>query len=91
MEFGWNNKIGAKLGWDYYGENKLKVTDLGDTFKTTEETYAFPLTVYYKKDNGIKNWSWFAGAGITVLRTNMENKDDYNKKTWKKTKYSRIS
>ena len=32
----------------------------------------FPVTVYYKRDNGVKNWSWFAGAGISFLRTELE-------------------
>ena len=42
------NKIGAKIGWDMYGENEYK----NSTFnvKDTEETYSFPFTVYYKRD-----------------------------------------
>ncbi len=62
------NKIGAKLGWDVYGENEWK----GSGTRATETTYAFPLTIYYKKDNGIQNWSWFAGAGITFIKTKVE-------------------
>ena len=69
----WNldekNKIGAKVGWDYYGENKAKFTGFGEI---KENTYAFPLTVYYKQDYGIQKWSWCAGAGITILRTKVE-------------------
>lgn len=69
----WNldetNKIGAKIGWDSYGENKAKFTGLGDV---KENTYSFPFTVYYKKDNGVKNWSWFAGAGITFIHSKIK-------------------
>ncbi len=62
------NKIGAKVGWDMYGENEYK--RLGQ--KATEETYSFPFTVYYKRDNGVKNLSWFGGAGVTILRSKIE-------------------
>lgn len=62
------NKIGAKIGWDMYGENEHKYGSIKDT----EETYAFPFTVYYKRDNGIKNLSWFGGAGVTILHTKIE-------------------
>ena len=62
------NKIGAKLGVDVYDVNELK----GPGGKIEENTYAFPLTVYYKRDNGVQNWSWFAGAGLTFLRTEVE-------------------
>ncbi|MBP5430581.1 MAG: outer membrane beta-barrel protein [Elusimicrobiaceae bacterium] len=66
------NKIGAKIGWDMYGENELKLKAPGDSIKLTETTYSFPFTVYYKRDNGIKNFSWFAGAGFTILHSKME-------------------
>lgn len=66
------NKIGAKIGWDMYGENELKLKAMGASEKITEETYAFPFTVYYKRDNGVQNFSWFAGAGFTILRTKMD-------------------
>ena len=66
------NKIGAKIGWDMYGENELKLKGLGNSTKITEETYSLPITVYYKRDNGVKNFSWFAGAGITILHTKIE-------------------
>lgn len=62
------NKIGAKVGWDMYGENELK--RFGE--KATEETYSFPFTVYYKRDNGVQNFSWFGGAGVTILRSKIE-------------------
>ena len=79
------NKIGLKLGVDFYGQNELKL-DWG-AFKATETTYAFPLTAYYKRDNGIKNLSWFAGAGLTIMRSEIECKDLYSgNENWSKTK-----
>lgn len=66
------NKIGAKVGWDMYGENKLELKFLGANEKFTEETYAFPFTVYYKRDNGVGKFSWFGGAGFTILHTKVE-------------------
>ena len=69
----WNldevNKIGAKVGWDSYGENEIK----GFGAKLTENTYAFPFTVYFKQDYGVQNWSWFGGAGMTILRTEIDS------------------
>jgi opacity protein-like surface antigen len=74
------NKVGVKLGLDIYGENELKATGV----KLKEDTYAFPLTVYYKRDNGVKNVSFWAGPGLTFLRTETEQtvlgvSDDVNK------------
>ena len=62
------NKIGAKVGWDVYGENEHKVLGVKDT----EETYSFPFTIYYKRDNGIGKIAWFGGAGVTILRSKIE-------------------
>ena len=62
------NKVGVKLGIDFYGSNEWKVT--GN--KVTEDTYAFPLTVYYKRDNGVKNVSFWAGPGVTFIRTEVD-------------------
>lgn len=70
------NKIGAKIGWDVYGNNELK--GFGD--KLTEDTYSFPFTVYYKRDNGLQNISWFGGAGITILRS------EWEEGSWKESK-----
>ena len=79
------NKIGVKLGVDIYGQNKLKL-DWGDE-KYTETSYAFPLTAYYKKDNGIKNLSWFAGAGLTIIRSEIKGEYIYfENESWSKTK-----
>ena len=63
------NKLGVKLGFDVYGENELKISGAGDV---TENTYALPLTVYFKRDNGVQGWSPFAGAGISLFRTELE-------------------
>ncbi len=66
------NKIGFKVGWDIYGENELKLKSPWGGLKATEETYSFPFTLYYKRDNGVKKLSWFAGAGLTILHTKVE-------------------
>ena len=73
------NKIGAKLGLDIYGDSELKVS--GD--KATETTYAWPVTVYYKKDNGIKAWSYYAGAGLSFLRSELEISGYGKESKWK--------
>lgn len=66
------NKLGLKLGYVAYGENELKIWDASGYFKATEETHEIPLSVYYKRDNGLKNWSWFAGAGLSYIRTKID-------------------
>lgn len=69
-----NDKVGVRLGIDFYGENELETRSQILNLKEdgTENTYAIPLTVYYKRDNGIKNWSFFAGAGITYIHSELE-------------------
>ena len=62
------NKLGFRFGLDIYGENELKQPGV----TVTETTFALPLTLYYKRDNGIKNWSWFGGAGVTLIHTTGE-------------------
>lgn len=69
------DKIGLKLGLDFYGENELKIYRFGTA---TENTYAIPLTIYYKRDNGIKDWSFFAGAGISYIYSELETSLDEN-------------
>ena len=79
--------LGFKVGLDFYGENELEIsTDFRDVWgrplggkgEATENTYAIPLTVYYKRDNGIKNWSFFAGVGITYIHSEVEGEvEDY--------------
>lgn len=77
------NKIGAKIGWDMYGENKVE-RHLGVyNQEVKEESYAFPFTVYYKRDNGIQKLSWFGGAGFTIMHSKLKAtgwvKDDISK------------
>lgn len=66
------NKLGWKVGLDVYGENEWKYS----YYKVTETIYAFPITFYYKQDYGVKNWSWFAGAGITLMKGEAEDGPD---------------
>lgn len=63
-----DNKLGVKIGIDVYGENELKAG--GD--KLTENSYAIPVTAYYKWDKGIKNWSFYAGGGFSFIKTEVE-------------------
>ena len=62
------NKLGLKVEWDFYGNNAAKF----GPYKMEETSYSFPVSVYYKRDNGIKNISWFAGAGATVIHSKVE-------------------
>lgn len=62
------DKIGLKLGVDAYGENKYEYGVL----EATENTYAIPLSVYYKKDNGVRKLSYFIGAGVTYINSEMK-------------------
>ncbi len=71
------NKIGAKIGWDTYGENELKAYGL-DYGKITEESDAFPFTVYFRRDNGVNKFSWFAGAGVTIMHTKVKGTAEYD-------------
>lgn len=65
------NKIGAKIGWDTYGVNEIESKTFGGKIK--ENSDAFPFTVYYRRDNGVKKFSWFAGAGVTIMHTKLES------------------
>lgn len=67
------NKIGLKLGADIYGENELKIYGLGTA---TEETYAIPLSVYYKRENGTQEWSYSVGLGATYIDTEVDDVSD---------------
>lgn len=67
------NKLGLKVGWDMYGENKTEAHDgVISNGELKETTYSFPFTVYYKRDNGVGKISWFGGAGVTIIRTKIE-------------------
>ena len=78
------HKIGAKVDFDYFLENK---TESQTTLyqECTETTYAIPLTIYYKRDNGVKAFAWFGGAGATIMYTEMQYKG-YNKNIKTKSK-----
>lgn len=71
------DKLGVKLGMDFFGENKLELTSsvVPGSFEAKENTFAVPLTVYYKKDNGLKHWSPFVGAGLSLYRTELKVED----------------
>lgn len=71
------DKLGVKLGMDFFGENKLELTSsvVPGSFEAKENTFAVPLTVYYKKDNGLKHWSPFVGAGLSLYRTELKADD----------------
>ena len=62
------NKLGLRFGIDGYGDNELKV----GSSKATESTYAVPLTVYYRWDKGVKAFSYYAGAGLTYINTEVK-------------------
>lgn len=83
------DKIGVRLGVDFYGENELEVTSrlFNEKEDATENTYAIPLTVYYKRDNGVKNWSFFAGAGITYIHSELEYESE-DLMGWDKEEFS---
>ncbi len=78
----WNlsglDKIGVKLGFEGYGENEHEYDWLGDYSKDTETTFALPLSVYYKKDNGVKKLSYFGGLGATWISTELEDNEGYS-------------
>ena len=63
------NKLGLKAGIDIFGENEWKFE--GD--KVTESTYAVPVTVYYKRDGGVQAFSWYAGGGVTFIKSELES------------------
>lgn len=65
------NKLGVKLGVDVFGQNELKIYGSGSD-EVTETTYAIPMTVYYKRYNGVKAWSPFVGAGVSFFRTELK-------------------
>lgn len=61
-------KLGIRFGVDVYGDNEVKV----GAIKKTESTYAIPLSAYYRWDKGVKAWSWYAGGGISYIKTEVE-------------------
>ncbi len=70
-----NSKIGIKLGADWYGKNELSAVVYDGYyygFHATETSYAFPLTLYYKKDKGVGDLSFLLGVGFTLIYSRME-------------------
>ena len=65
-EVGSANKLGLRFGLEGYGENKLEVPGLGSE---EESTGALPISVYYKRDGGIKAPSFYVGGGMTYIST----------------------
>ena len=85
------NKIGFRLGFDFYGENELDgnmyVAGYGTAREeATETTWAVPLTAYYKYDGGIKRVSFWGGAGFTFLKAKLEEKTEGFSSDYSKTK-----
>ena len=67
------NKLGVRLGIEAFGENELQIWELGDYENYKETTYAIPLSVYYKRDNGVKKLSYYGGVGVTFISTEVED------------------
>ena len=79
----WNLKdnkdfFGVKLGYESFGDNEYSsdrevftppATEEEWDFDRKEESYAIPLTVYYKRDNGVKKLRYYAGAGVTFINS----------------------
>lgn len=73
------DKVGVRLGIDFYGENELETwVPFHENYKET--TYAIPLTVYYKRDNGVNKLSYYGGLGLTFISTEIE--EDVDDVSW---------
>ena len=59
------NKLGLRLGLDVYGQNKYERL----ATEVTENTIAVPLSLYYKRDGGIRSFGFYLGGGVTALYT----------------------
>ena len=84
------NAIGVRLGYEVFGDNEynsgeevisLPYEEEWD-YDVKEKTYAIPLTVYYKRDNGIKKLNYYAGAGVTFIRSKGSWSDQYEKEQY---------
>lgn len=81
------DKIGVRLGVDFYGENEYEQMDPQDWLdhdNYKETTYAIPLTVYYKRDNGVNKLSYYGGLGLTFISTEIE--EDVEDVSWDENK-----
>ena len=74
------NKLGLRFGFDVYGQNKWEKA----ATKVEENTASLPITVYYKRDNGIKGVNYYVGGGLTFISTEMEitNNPDLDNDKW---------
>lgn len=83
------NKLGVRLGVDVFGENELEVKDWSGHVNYKETTYAIPLSVYYKRDNGINKLSYYGGVGVTLINTEIEE-DVFDESTSKSKVFPHI-
>ena len=65
---GSENKIGLRFGFDFYGQNKLEKTG----FTAKENTVSLPVSVFYRRNGGIKNMSYYFGGGFTSISSELE-------------------
>ena len=72
------DKLGVKLGLDFFGENKLELSSPAGSGTLKENSFSVPLTVYYKKDNGLKHRSPFVGAGLSLYALGLEAKYNFS-------------
>ena len=83
------NKLGVRLGVDVFGENEVEFKIDRDQINLKETTYAIPLSVYYKRDNGINKLSYYGGVGVTLINTEMEE-DIFDESTSKSKVFPHI-
>ena len=57
------NKLGIKVGAETWQKDKISDSYFWQEF----ETYQFPLTLYYKRDNGVGAFSYYIGGGFTYI------------------------
>lgn len=85
------NKLGIKLGLDFYGKNKMELEyrdpegiPMGYTTVVKEKTMAVPFTVYYKYDNGVKKFSYHVGGGFSFIKTviSITGMNDVKRQKW---------
>ena len=71
------NKLGIKVGVETWQKDKIS----NSSYWADIETYQFPITLYYKRDNGIKAFSYYIGGGFTYItgRAHDSNGHKYSK------------
>ena len=73
------HKIGLKIGLEKYDKNTYKVAN----YTANENTISLPVTAYYKYDAGIKRFAFIAGAGLSVLRSDIKITNNGSDYKWK--------